>query len=171
MAISYFFRPTQSPSSTEQCSAYLCTYPLHVRPLHVGVPYVSFNGTTLANHSYVDLNLVKTDGKSSVRCHTDLQTCCNKTQGADRGDWYFPNGTRLQFNGGGGDIYEYRYDRQVALRRMNNADTSGIYDRSGIYRCTIETNAVRSDGSDIATRETVYAGLYASGGECTHMCM
>ena len=109
---------------------------------------------------------MKTDGKSSVHCHTDLQTCCNETQGADRGDWYFPNGTRLQFNGDGADIYEFRNDRQVDLRRRNNGDVSGI------YRCTVETNAVRSDNEpDPTTRETVYAGLYASGGECTHTCI
>ena len=122
-------------------------------------------GTNLTNHSYVDLNLVKMDGKSSVHCHTDLLTCCNETQGADRGDWYFPNGTRLQFNGDGADIYEFRNDRQVDLRRRNNADISGI------YRCTVETNAVRSDNErDTTTREAVYAGLYASGGECIHTC-
>ena len=119
------------------------------------VPYVSFNGTTLANHSYVDLNLVKIAGKSSVHCHTDLQTCCNRTQGADRGDWYFPNGTRLRFNGDGHDIYQFRHDKQVDLRRTNNGDASGI------YCCTIETNATHNESG----RETVCAGLYASGGE------
>ena len=37
---------------------------------------------------------------------------------------------------------------------------------NGIYQCTIETNAVRSDdSSDVTTREIIYLGLYASGGE------
>ena len=141
-----------------------CTYSLHVRPLHVGspeVPYISFMCAPLANNSHVDLTLVGIDGKSSVHCHTDLQTCCNGTQGVDRGDWYFPNGTRLQFNGDGHDIYEFRYDQQVDLRRRNNADTSGI------YCCRVETNAVHDDKG----RETVCVGLYPSGGECTHMCI
>ena len=155
-------------SQLSPLSSLLHTYSLHICPLHVGspeVPYVSFMGTTLANNSYVDLNLVGTGGLDSVHCHTDLLTCCNRTQGVDRGDWYFPNGTRLQFNGDGHDIYEFRYDQKVDLRRRNNADISGI------YRCTVETNAVHSDNeSDTTTRETVYAGLYASGGECTHMC-
>ena len=33
---------------------------------------------TLANHSYVDLSIVKDyyDGIDSVQCHTDLSTCC-----------------------------------------------------------------------------------------------
>ena len=37
---------------------------------------------------------------------------------------------------------------------------------SGIYRCTIQTNAVHNDSG----RETVYAGLYASGGEEDMKC-
>jgi len=122
-------------------------------------------GTNLPNHSYVDLNLVgyALDGGDSVQCHTDLSTCCNATQGADRGDWYFPNGDRLQFSDYPGNIYERRAAQRVDLRRSYNGDTSGI------YRCTVETNAVHSDDfSDNTTRETVYAGLYASGGECVH---
>ena len=130
------------------------------------VPYVSFMGAYLPNHSYVDLTLVgnAVNGGDSVQCHTDLDTCCNQTQGADRGDWYFPNGERLMFSNGPGNIYEQRVAQRVYLHRRNNSNTSGI------YRCTIETNAVHSD-NDSKTRETVYAGLYASGGECTHMCI
>ena len=129
-------------------------------------PYVSFMGTNLTNHSYVDLTLVENlvDGNDSVQCHTDLDTCCHNTSGPDRGDWYFPNRTRLNFYSDGGDIYEVRIAQRVDLRRRNNGNTSGI------YRCTIETNAVHSNESD-TTRETVYAGLYASGGEWPHMCI
>ena len=138
-------------------SVLLCLLSALVEVRSQTVPYVSFMGTNLPNHSYLDFTLVKMDGKSSVHCHTDLQTCCNETQGPDRGDWYFPNRMRLQFNGDGGDIYEFRYDKQVDLRRRNNADTSGI------YCCRVETNAVHDDKG----RETVCAGLYTSGGEFT----
>ena len=74
------------------------------------VPYVSFMGTNLPNHSYVDLTLVgrARDGGDSVQCHTDLSTCCSSAQGADRGDWYFPNGSRLSFSDDPGNIYESR---------------------------------------------------------------
>ena len=37
-----------------------------------------------------------------------------------------------------------------------------VYIPSGIYRCDIETTAVHSTDN---TRETVYVGLYNSGGE------
>ena len=162
-AMSYFFQPTQPLLLLSNIPH---TYPLHVCPLHAGspkIPYVSFMGTTLANHSYVNLTLVGNalDGSDSVQCHTDLLTCCNQNSGAHRGDWYFPKGERLPYNGDGVDIYEFRSAQQVDLRRRNNADIPGI------YRCTVETNAVHDDKG----RETVYVGLYASGGECTHMCM
>ena len=116
-------------------------------------------GTDLHNHSYVDLNQVGNalDGSDSVQCHTDLVTCCSTRQGADRGDWYFPSGDRLQFRG---DIYERRAAQRVDLRRRNNGRTSGI------YNCTIGANAVHSDSDSTTTAlETLYVGLYASGGE------
>ena len=122
-------------------------------------------GETLPNHGYVDFSLVgyAADGSDSVQCHTDLTTCCSGTQGADRGDWYFPSGDVLGFPSNPGDIYETREAQRVDLRRRNNPDTP-----SGIYRCTIETIAVNSDNNtDTTTRETVYAGLYATGGKLT----
>ena len=111
----------------------------------------------LSNHSYVNLTAVgdATDGSNSVQCHTDLNTCCNSDAGADRGDWYAPGSqNRLPFPGEG-DLFEARRAQQVDLRRRNNAGSSGI------YRCTVETTAVNDEDG----RETVYAGLYASGGE------
>ena len=127
-------------------------------------PYISFNGTTLANHSYVDLSLVGNDvtgSSDSVQCHTDLTTCCSKAQGSHRGDWYFPNGPRLLFSEDGYSIYENRTAQIIDLRRRNNP-TSPV----GIYRCDIPTNAVH-DGTDFSVRDApVYVGLYtASGGE------
>ena len=126
------------------------------------VPYVSFMGTNLTNHSYVNLTLVGNirEGNDSVQCHTDLDTCCGDPGHPDRGDWYFPNGMRLNFNADPGDIYEVRRPAQrVDLSRRNNGGTSGI------YCCTIETNAAHNDSG----RETVYAGLYAHGGKCTNV--
>ena len=68
---------------------------------------------------------------------------------------------RLQFSGSSNDIYESRDFRRVDLRRRNNAHSP-----SGIYRCDIETSAVNDDDG----RETVYVGLYASGGEHSYFC-
>ena len=119
--------------------------------------HVSFLGQTLANHSYVDLSRVGNDasGSDSVQCITDLDTCCSGTEGSHRGDWYFPNGTRLPFSG---DIYESRGHKRVHLHRKNQ------YNVPGIYRCNISTNAVHKD-TDTSLGEMVYVGLYHSGGE------
>ena len=124
-------------------------------------PNVTFNGTTLANHSYVDLGQVgrPEDGGEDVHCFTDLATCCRGVDGPHRGDWYFPDGDRLPFSIGG-DIYEQREAQRVDIRRRNSANSP-----TGIYRCDIPTNAVHHD-SDISVRDSpVYVGLYtASGG-------
>ena len=123
--------------------------------------YVSFMGENLANHSYVDLTLVGTDTSdpgNTVRCHTDLYSCCTSSQGIHRGDWYFPTGDRLQIASPGSDIIMRRGAQQVALRRRNNP-----MGPSGIYRCDIPTLRVHDD-NDLSVRETVYVGLYASGG-------
>ena len=122
-------------------------------------PYVSFMGQTLANHAYVDLSLVGDDihGSDGVQCHTDLSTCCTDGQGAHRGDWYFPNETRLDFNW---NIRESREYHSVFLRQRVDTPASP----TGIYHCDIPTNAVHDD-TDISVRDTVYVGLYtASGG-------
>ena len=91
-------------------------------------PYISFMGTTLSNHSYVDLSQVgekRTGNGNTVQCHTDLSTCCreNKTVGVvGRGDWFAPGSdTRLPFGGElpdqpQGGIYEDRQSQVVHLR-------------------------------------------------------
>ena len=127
-------------------------------------PHVSFRGQTLANHSYVDLSLVGDDssGSDSVQCHTDLSTCCSGAQSFHRGDWYFPDGARLPFSGGG-DIYEGRGAQTVSLHRRNNA-LSPV----GIYWCDIPTNAAHHD-TDRSVRATVYVGLYTASGGMFHI--
>ena len=112
---------------------------------------------TLANHSYVNLSLVgrpDIGGGEGVQCVTDLSTCCTGRAGAHRGDWYFPDGTRLPLFGDGYSIYENRSAQRVDLRRRNNP-TSPV----GIYRCDISTNAVHGD---YYVRDTVYVGLYTA---------
>ena len=115
---------------------------------------------TLANHSYVDLSLVgRPDfgGGEGVQCITDLESCCNSTQGSHRGDWCFPDGTRLPFATPNIDTYEARNAQRVDIRRRNGANSP-----TGIYRCDIPTNDVHD--TDISVRDTVYVGLYTGSG-------
>ena len=130
-------------------------------------PYVSFMGQTLANHSYVNISQVGDDGSGNsdaVYCHTDLETCCSAAQGSHRGDWYFPNGTRLNIPSFiAGDIFEARTAQRVDIRHENNAN-----EPTGIYRCDIPTHAVHHDFNN-SVRASVYVGLYTStGGKYLH---
>ena len=120
-------------------------------------PYLTFMGENLPDHSYVDLSLV--GGINEIVCHTDLSTCCNGNYGPDRGDWYFPNGDRLQFQSDH-PLFERRLIQRVELARGIGSVISAP---SGIYCCSIETTAVHS--ADNTARETVYVGLYDSGGD------
>ena len=123
------------------------------------VPYVSFMGVNLTNHAYVDLTTVGeniSDPGDTVRCHSDLSTCCTGTQGDHRGSWFFPDGTELPFTSSNDDnIVMDREPQEVHIRRRNNAMSP-----SGIYRCDIETMAVNDNDIDTITGETVYVGLY-----------
>ena len=90
------------------------------------------------------------DYRNSVVCRTDLGSCCSGGQGHHRGDWYFPNGTRLQLNIDD-PIHEARGAKRVVIRR-----TSGTGLTAGIFCCNIP---VYND-TDISVRDSVYVGLY-----------
>ena len=121
-------------------------------------PYVSFMGVNLPNHAYVDLTTVEEDigdPGDTVRCHSDLTSCCSRDEGDHRGSWFFPDGDILQFTSTSDDIVMDREPQEVHIRRRNN-----YMSPSGIYRCDIETIAVNDDDPETITGETVYVGLY-----------
>ena len=120
-------------------------------------PYITFYDSTLLNHSFVNLHAVgdpdarRNDG---VTCHTDMDTT-----GGHSGDWFFPDGSRLQFSSGDDDIYQQRVTRGVDLRRRNTGDKP-----SGIYRCDIPTVAIHND-ANFSVRAAIYIGIYYRGGK------
>lgn len=120
------------------------------------VPYISHNGVILANHGYFEFNDIGGgDSTTELNCHTDLTTCCRSTDGIHRGDWYYPNGTRLAF--GDNSLNYLRRTQRVAMNRVGSVNSAA----GGIYRCAIDTNAVQS----MDNREVVYIGLYNNGGK------
>ena len=130
-------------------------------------PYVTFMGKNVPNHGYVDLSLVGDDdstGSNNVlQCHTDLTTCCSggpDGQGSHRGDWFFPDGTRLPVPVSHQTlpIDERRGDKRVELH-LSTA-TSPV----GIYRCDIPTEAVHDDNDTSVRDSPVYVGLYTGDG-------
>ena len=126
--------------------------------VHSQTAYVSFMGVNLLNHAYVDLTTVEediNDPGNTVRCHSDLSTCCSSGEGDHRGSWFFPDGTELRFTSTSDDIVMDREPQEVHILRRNNATSP-----SGIYRCDIETMAVNDNDIATITGETVYVGLY-----------
>ena len=96
-----------------------------------------------ANNSVIDLNLVGegfegaqiTDG-GALECHTDDTTCCrgiDNLDGPGRGEWYYPDGTRVPPppDVGPASIYRTRGHMVIRLNR-------GFVTRpTGVYRCEI----------------------------------
>ena len=146
------FTPTDTAMKARAMTVLLCLLSALVEVHSQTAPYVIFMGNKISNHGYVDLNRVWTVLGNALRCRTDLYSCCSATQGPDRGDWYFPNGNIVPFFD---NVYENHGPQRVSLRYTGSGGPSGI------YRCDIETNAVNDNDG----RETVYVGLYTSGGE------
>ena len=112
------------------------------------IPYLRFHGQYLTNNSYVDLSRVSNTLFSSLQCHTDLRNCCSSTEGSFRGDWYFPNGTRLSFSKEHG-FYERRGANIVNLYRNMQATSP-----TGIFYCKIPYDNINP------SNETLHVGLY-----------
>ena len=136
-------------------SLLLSVVEVHCQP----APNISFMNHILVNHSYVDLTLVGRpdviNGGEGVRCITDLAMCCSGSQGIHRGDWKFPNGTRLSNPGSDVDIFQSRGPQSVDLLQNLNVESP-----TGIYCCDIPTVAVHHP-TDISVRDTVYVGLFS----------
>ena len=122
-------------------------------------PLLTFGNDVIPNHGYVDLGLTGTSFTSSIRCRTDLSSCCTSQQGDHRGQWYFSNGQPVT-QSEDTDFYMREGFKAVDLRRRNSATSP-----TGIYRCEIPTNAVHDD-TNTSVKASVYVGLYTSEGEC-----
>ena len=109
----------------------------------------SLNGTKYLNNSLVTLEDIG-ENDTALLCMTDLTPCCRPphtgTNGTVLGNWFFPNGSRVNNKGVQLDFYR---DREQMVVRMNRR-RGGV---NGIYRCEIP------DLTNIT--QTVYIGVYA----------
>ena len=55
------------------------------------------------------------DPGDTVRCHSDLITCCSPDEGNHRGSWFFPDGDILQFTSSSDDIVMGREPQEVHI--------------------------------------------------------
>ena len=127
------------------------------------IPYISFNSITLPNNSFVNVTLWREEPLRGVdvQCHTDMEACCNRSQGKGRGNWYYPSGHRLSMRTNWSAPMHQIRERKVVKLRDRSTQFNTV--TSGMYRCDIETNAANNE-----SWETVYAGLYFTGGEFMH---
>ena len=132
-------------------------------------PYLTLMGGTLLNNSYVDLSALG-ELDNDVVCHTDLTTCCGGDGVPDRGYWYFPNGTVLPGAAGNGTATNPIVLKRLSTQRVRLIRGAGPGDvPSGLYRCIIETDTVSGpdNSPEGITGETVYVGVYSTGGMYT----
>ena len=123
--------------------------------LAIGV-YLSLIDDIIPNHGYVVISDIGSIGDTALICHTNRPATITDIAGYNNsgGDWFAPNGMPV------GGIYArsvpgFRRNRDpmmVRLLRNTGTDTPS----EGIYHCLVE--------DDTLTEQTVYVGLYNSGG-------
>ena len=122
---------------------------LEIQSQTVSSPYLSFKDKNISNNTYVNISQIgkATDGRDIVQCISVLQNCCNSTH---KGDWYFPNGSRLQFGDG---IHESRGTHRVDLRHRSATTNSP----TGVYCCKVPFNV-----SNPRARKMLCVGVYTN---------
>ena len=83
------------------------------------------------------------ESHDALLCVTNLTTCCQYPH--TKGNWFFPNGTRVPSLGMNWDIYRTRRHMLVYLHRTRG----GV---EGVYRCEIP------DSTNIM--QTIYIEVY-----------
>ena len=108
----------------------------------------SLRGTTYQNNSIVTLTDIG-EGNEALFCMTNL----TGVNGSVRGDWYFPNGTRVLSTPNNSEIYGNRGEMHMVVR-MNSRGGG----EEGIYHCEIPDS--------VNVNQTIYIGVYnTSSGE------
>ena len=99
------------------------------------------------------------EGRDALICVTDLTTCCRPPySGVARGNWYFPNGTRVPSSSKQWDFHRTRNQMVVLLNRRRG----GV---EGMYHCEIP------DAMNVT--QTIYIGVYSAntGVWCMVICL
>ena len=137
-----------SPDTTMKAtviSLLLCILIALAEVRSVTFPFISFRGTNMSNHSFINFTLVGDDANSSVQCHTGERHI---------GEWYLPNGKIVSTGATGYGLFQMHKAKRVDLHRDGSSVTSGV------YHCEVDTNANNNDNKDV-----IFVGLYESGGQ------
>ena len=127
-------------------------YLFHYSFLGAGDVWFSLRNTTYQNNSIVTLEDIG-ESEDALHCITKLTSCCRSgdTPSGAKGNWYFPNGTKVPGSTVDWNIFRSRGQRVVHLSRKRG----GV---DGVYHCEIP------DTMNIT--QNVYIGVYTgSSGE------
>ena len=115
-----------------------------------GIKFV-LNGIAYHNHSIVSLKDIG-EGSQALLCITNLRNCCRRPytgeMGPAKGNWFFPNGTRVPSSGHHWDFHRTRGQMKVNLQRRRGG-------AEGIYCCVVP------DAMNVT--QTIYIGIYTEG--------
>ena len=127
------------------------------------VIYLSLNDDIIPNHGYVVISDIGSTDDTALICHTNRPATIIDLGGDNNsgGDWFAPNGTTV----GGiqtSNVPGFRRNRGPMMVRLLRNTATGP-PSEGIYHCLVE--------DDTLTEQTVYVGLYNSGGGMCKMNM
>ena len=86
------------------------------------------------------------EGDNALHCVTNHTACC-KPNGSAKGNWYFPNGTRVPSSSQLSDFHRTREILAVRLNRRRGGE-------DGIYRCEIPDS--------MNVNQNIYIGVYSA---------
>lgn len=93
--------------------------------------YFMLNGQRIAYNSERAVNIRDIGtGENALLCVTDRPSCCSGSGRA--GEWYYPDGRRVNIEGAGEDFYRNRGNRVVRLNRVRN-----VLVPTGRYHCQV----------------------------------
>ena len=112
--------------------------------------YLRLNDDIIPNHGYVMISDIGSTDDTALICHTNRPaTLANNADSG--GDWFAPDETRVT----GIAVPGFRRNRGPMMVRLLRS-TATDPPSEGIYHCLVE--------DDTLTEQTVYVGLYNSGG-------
>ena len=111
--------------------------------------FLCLKGVIIPNHGYVVISYIGSTNDTALICHTN-----RPTSGANSGgDWFGPNG--MVVGGLTNNVPGFRRNRNPMIVRLYR-NTATDPPLEGIFHCEVE--------DDTFTQQTVYVGLYNSGG-------
>ena len=131
-----------------QCMNVMAHYPFF---LGTGAVWFTLRNTTYQNNSILILEDIG-EGDNALLCMTNQTACCRPPHSAAKGNWFFPNGTRVPSrfanatSGERSDIYRTRDQMVVRMNRRRGGE-------EGIYHCEIP------DAMNVT--QTIYIGVYS----------